>query len=64
MKKCKVTRIIRTPEKVSLRLDHITVKYWSVAVVLSCEEEEYESNVTFETLEDAQNLKLGDVFWR
>lgn len=60
----KVVKVLKEPKKDSLRMDHITIKFWSVAVVLSTDLGEHESTVTFETLEEAQKLKIGDVFWR
>ncbi|MGG0667831.1 hypothetical protein ABE073_04795 [Lederbergia citrisecunda] len=64
MKEYRVTKILREPKLEALRLDHVTIEYWSVAVVLKGNSEEYESAVTFETLKKAQQLQIGDVFLR
>lgn len=64
MRECMVVKILREPKQDSLRMDHLTIEYWSVAVILKCEDGMYESNVTFESLEKAQKLEIGDVFLR
>lgn len=60
-----VVRIIGKPEKMMLRLDDLVeIEYWAVPVIMRQDEEQYESAVTFETLEKAQKLSIGDVFLR
>lgn len=59
-----VIRIIGDPEEITLRLDHVTVEYWSVPVIMKAEKGQYESAVTFEKWEKAQKLRIGDVFLR
>lgn len=64
MKEYKVVEILREPKEDYYRLDHITIEYWSVGVVLEGNGERYESAVTFESWEKAQKLEIGDVFLR
>lgn len=64
MKEYRVVEILREPRKEQYRLDHITIEYWTVGVVLEGNGEKYESAVTFESLEKAQKLQIGDVFLR
>lgn len=64
MEECKVVEILKEPKRDYLRLDHTTINFWFVAVVMRTKSGEHESTVTFESLEDAKKLKLGDVFWR
>lgn len=64
MKEYRVIEILSEPRKEHCRLDHITIEYWSVGVVLEGIGERYESAVTFESLEKAQRLKIEDVFLR
>lgn len=60
----KVVEIIGQPDKMFHRMEEETIDYWGVPVVIEAENEKYESIVTFETLEKAQNLRIGDVFLR
>lgn len=60
----KVVKIIGKPDKMFHRMEEETVDYWGVPVVMEAEKEKYESIVTFERLEKAQNLRIGDVFFR
>lgn len=65
MKEYQVVKILREPEKETLRIDdQMTIEFWSVAAVLRGNGEEYESAVTFESLEEARKLKIEDVFLR
>lgn len=59
-----VIKILGTAEAMKLRLDHVIVDYWGVAVVLQFNDKRHESIVTFDTLEKAQKLQIGDVFMR
>lgn len=59
-----VIRIIGDPEELKFRLDHMTVECWSVPVIMRQEREEFESAVTFEAFEEANKLRVGDVFLR
>ena len=60
----KVVEIIGQPDKMFHRIGETTIDYWGIPVVIEAENEKYESIVTFETLEKAQNLRIGDVFLR
>lgn len=60
----KVVDIIGQPDKMFHRMEEATIDYWGVPVVIETENEKYESIVTFETLEKARNLRIGDVFLR
>lgn len=59
-----VIRIIGEPNPENWKMDHVTIMYWSVPVILRHGNEQHESAVTFETLEKARKLKVGDVFLR
>lgn len=60
-----VTEILGEPRKMAVKLDHIEITYWSVpAKMKSHKGKTYQSAVTFETLEKAVTLKVGDVFLR
>lgn len=64
MKPYKVVKILNKPEKMKLRLDGINLEYWGVSVTLQYKSDIHDSTVTFESLEDAQKLKVEDVFYR
>ncbi|WP_186321321.1 hypothetical protein [Bacillus sp. FJAT-22090] len=50
---------------IEFTLDHATIVYWSVPVIMESHKSKlYESTVTFETLEKAEKLKVGDEFLR
>lgn len=59
-----VVQILGDPEEEAFRLDHVTVDYWSVPVIMKQEREEFESAVTFESIKEANKLRVGDVFLR
>lgn len=60
-----VTEILGEPRKMAVKLDHIEITYWSVpAKMKSHKGKTYQSAVTFETLEKAVTLNVGDVFLR
>ena len=57
--------ILKEPRKMKVRLDHLFIEYWSVAVIMKSHKGKlYQSAVTFETLEKAIQLKVGDEFLR
>jgi len=60
----KVIKILGEAEPMKHRFDHIIVNYWGVPVVLEFNGKRNESIVSFDTLEKAQKLQLGDVFMR
>lgn len=64
MKEYKVTEILSEPRRMTLRMDHMFINYWSVVVVLEGYGKKHESAVTYESFEEAQKLKIGDVFLR
>lgn len=64
MIKHKVIEILSKPKKMSLMLDDFMDVYWGVDVVLEVDSEKYESTATFESLERASKIKIGDVFMR
>lgn len=64
MKPYKVIDILSKPEKMAMRLDHIKLQYWGVFVTLQYGYDVYDSTVTFEDLDEANSLKIGDVFYR
>lgn len=64
MKEYKVIKIISEPEEMTLRLDHLHLKYWGVSVTLQCKDDIHDSTVTFEDKIEALKLKVGDVFCR
>ena len=65
LKQHTVTEILGEPRKMAVKLDHIEITYWSVpAKMKSHKGKTYQSAVTFETLEKAVTLKVGDVFLR
>lgn len=60
-----VEEILREPRKMKFKLDHIELEYWSVAVMMrSHKGKSYQSAVTFDTLDKAIKLKVGDTFLR
>lgn len=59
-----VIRIIGEPVKMIEKMDHITMVYWGVPVILKQEREQHESTVTFESIDEAIKLRVGDVFLR
>lgn len=60
-----VIEILGEPRKMAVKLDHIEITYWSVpAKMKSHKGKTYQSAVTFETLEKAVTLKVGDIFLR
>ena len=60
-----VVEILGEPRKVAVKLDHIEITYWSVpAKMKSHKGKTYQSAVTFESLEDAIELSIGDTFLR
>lgn len=61
----KVVEILGEPRKLKINLDHLEIEYWSVpAKMMSHKGKTYQSAVTFETLEKASQLKVGDEFLR
>lgn len=59
-----VVRIIGEPVSMEWKMDHVTLAYWGVPVILKQEREQHESIVTFESYEEANKLRVGDVFLR
>lgn len=48
-----------------VKLDHLLIEYWSVPAKLKSHKgKTYQSAVTFETLEKAIKLEVGDTFLR
>lgn len=65
MNTCYVKEILKPPEEQSIRLgDDFIVKVWSVSVKMQHEDYIFNSFVTFESLEEAINLKIGAEFLR
>lgn len=64
MKPYKVIEILDKPYHMRMRLDDIDLRYWGVSVTLQYEDDIHDSTVTFESEEGANNLKIGDVFYR
>lgn len=65
MKPHAIVEILGEPRKVAVKLDHIEITYWSVpAKMKSHKGKTYQSAVTFETLEEAVKLEVGDEFLR
>lgn len=65
MKKHVVTEILGEPEQDFIRVENdLSDKFWFVRVKIKSENIVYESSVTFDSLEDAQNLRVGDEFYR
>lgn len=59
-----VIKILGDPEELTIRLDHVSVDYWGVPVILKQERDQHESIVTFESIEEANKLRIGMVFLR
>lgn len=60
-----VVEILGEPRKMRIKLDHLLNEYWSIPVKLKSPKGKiYQSAVTFETLEKAVALKIGDEFLR
>lgn len=64
MKPYRVIEILSKPYPMSMRLDHIHLKYYGVTVNLQYEDDIHETMITFESEVEACNLKIGDVFCR
>ncbi|MEK4025357.1 hypothetical protein [Sporosarcina sp. FSL W7-1283] len=64
LKPHEVVVILDKPEQCEQRIVDIVVEYWSVSAVMKNGNDVYTSVITFEALEEAQKLKVGDVFMR
>lgn len=64
MKLYKVIEILDKPYHMKMRIDDKILKDWGVSVTLQSGDDVHDSTVTFETEEEAQNLKVGDTFYR
>lgn len=64
MKPYKVIELLSAPKALTFKMFEAPSKYYGVTVVLQHEDDIHESTVTFEGLEEAQKLKVGDVFYR
>lgn len=64
MKRYFVTAILSKPKKMEIKLDHVAVDYWGVEVEMVADGEAIKTIVTFDKLEKAQKLQIGDVFER
>lgn len=60
-----VVEILGEPRKISQKLDHALIEYWSVPVLMKSHKgKTYQSAVTYESYKKAIELKIGDVFLR
>lgn len=60
-----IIEILGEPRKMEVKMDHLQFVYWSIPAVLKSDTGLiYESAVTFELLEEAIALKVGDIFKR
>lgn len=64
MKKYTVIKILGEPQKTTIRINDTMIADWGVDVVLQHRSKTFESTITFDKCEDAQKLKVGDVFER